>query len=130
MKTTDLMLRDWVAYEGIPSQVIMISLEGVAMIVKEEQIIYINSEQLKPIPLTEEVFKLNGFNSLQITALPHIVIYKIKIDETNYFTLDEMNKHFYVPFCEGVADINYVHELQHYLRLIGLTDLADNFKIK
>lgn len=130
MKVNELMLGDWVTLDGIPVQVTMISSEGVVMILQDVQLIYTNSERLNPIPLTGELLKLNDFNYSHANSLGPISAYEIKIDETNCFILDVINKQFYVPFHKGVVEINYIHELQHYLQLIGLSELTNNFKIK
>lgn len=80
----------------------------------------------KPIPLTEEILKANGFDYYS--------------DEYVYW-LDEDGLE--PPFrifrnSKGVLRISvgyklvvlrYVHELQHALRQCGLNELADNFKI-
>ena len=128
MKITDLMLRDWVTYESAPSQVIMVALEGVVMIVREEQIIYTNSERLNPIPLTKEMLEPNNIMEYKDEGC-HSFIYKIdKYPMLEIFDWKHMGLR--VEFDNTFKELKYVHELQHILRLIGLTELANNFKIK
>lgn len=77
---------------------------------------------LEPITLTPEILEANGFLSNgEFPNKDHIkVCHGICGNES-----------WYVTFCECYGfDIKYVHELQHILRLVGLTKLADNFKIK
>lgn len=70
----------------------------------------------EPIPLTEDILKAN--------ALSH--------DDCEWW-YDSTNKRFmlkvygYTNVFEGTLD--FVHELQHALRLCGLNYLANNFKL-
>lgn len=76
--------------------------------------------ECEPIPLTEEILINNGFEDLG-----------------KYFRLqdDILMIHrncgkLWVIIGTWAIDIQYIHQLQHLLRLCGLNDLADNFKIK
>ena len=82
---------------------------------------YVRQGQIEPIPLTEEILKKNGY-------VENKGAWWLKSD---LFTLNEFIKGGYCSsaFHEQVI-INYVHELQHALRLCGLNDMADNFKIE
>lgn len=62
------------------------------------------------IPLTEGMIVRNWDKHVRFSryGFPNIII-----DYKNYM----------------LGDFNYVHEFQHSLRLCGLTDLADNFKV-
>lgn len=89
----------------------------------------------EPIPLTEDILKVNGFNirrdayylscgflgnDWERSGVEVKFYDSAVIDiECNYF------KH--TNRIHLVAD--YVHELQHALRLCGLNDIADNFKL-
>lgn len=91
---------------------------------------------LSPIPLTESILKANGFNirrdayylscgflgnDWERSGVEVKFYDRAVIDiECNYFK--------YTNRIHLVAD--YVHELQHALRLCGLNELADNFKIQ
>lgn len=128
MKVTELMLGDWVTYDGVPSQVTMTSSEGVVMLLKEGKVVFTNSEQLNPIPLTEELLKVNDLKlSMYYTA-----------DGRQMYTYEESNFTLYFNRKQNIYNVSrtdvsvqlqYVHELQHYLRLINLQGLAVNFKI-
>ena len=129
MKIDGLTLGDWVTDEGVPGQVIMVSVEGVAMIVKEEQIVYLNSERLNPIPLTREILLANGFTKFvdgyRRTFYNYVVDNNLMLDISDWE--DEGLK---VAVGGKFRELKYVHELQHILRLIGLGEVANNFKIK
>lgn len=97
---------------------------------------YVRQGQLEPILLTEEILELNGFVNRNY-------------DNAGFQRLpDELaNKHLTLYFEEGVfgvgfpdvsvdkelsviRNIFYVHQLQQVLRLCGLNELADNFKVR
>lgn len=77
----------------------------------------IESKLVIPIPLTSEILELNGWLHDDLCCEFHNI---------NAFVICGR----LYPFCifDGVQ-ISYVHELQHALRLRGLTELADNFKV-
>ena len=106
---------------------------------------------IKPIPLTEKILERNGFKKYEGDYHNEYVCEKW--DETSYYeivicwkdsydngALDAFN---HVQWDEGwKLDIIgegsynkgwcktiYLHELQHALRLCGLNELADNFKL-
>lgn len=85
-------------------------------------------DMYEPVPLTEEVLKSNGFTKSK--------------DERYYYAPND--NRFILGFMGGYANlpahifvecgfypvtIKYVHELQHAIRLLGLDELADNFKL-
>jgi len=89
---------------------------------------------LTPIAITEKILELNGFNYISINSFA----------PTMYKYLDEWHK-VEVHFCDGTASyadlynehgkftdtvhihINYIHQLQHAMRLCGMADLANRF---
>ncbi len=87
-------------------------------------------ESCEPIPLTEEILKANGWNtpldgfgfsSQYETQDGKICVTMDAIHKCLDIRLDDINYSMPTP--------RYVHQLQHALRLCGLTELADNFKI-
>lgn len=87
-----------------------------------------NWMEVKPIPLTPEILEKNGFETK--------FGYSKYNDEDDFFliTWNEISHHLRIrTFDNDCAldkdHIDYVHELQHALRLCGLNDLADNFKV-
>ena len=129
MKVTELMLGDWVVYDDIPSQVTMTSAEGDVMVLKEGKVVFTNSEQLNPIPLTEELLKVNDFKLSMYYAIDGRQMYTH--EESNFTLYFSRKQNIYnVSRTDVSVQLQYVHELQHYLRLINLQGLAVNFKIK
>ena len=94
------------------------------------------AEQLNPIPLTPEILKKNGF-SIDDSFHPHrrwhsadrrVVLH----NEDEY--LNTFNKwHVHIDTEDmrtiGSIELTYVHQLQQFLRLCGMNELADSFKI-
>lgn len=109
MKATELQIGDWILYGDKPVKVLQLSENG-------------KYDWVKPILLTPEILEKNGWkndglwheyqdgkNIIQ-SCLPDMrgIINGIEIKEFQ---------------CK------YVHQYQHLLRLCGLDELADNFKI-
>lgn len=109
MKATELQIGDWILYGDKPVKVLQLSENG-------------KYDWVKPIPLTPEILEKNGWkndglwheyqdgkNIIQ-SCLPDMrgIINGIEIKEFQ---------------CKCV------HQYQHLLRLCGLDELADNFKI-
>jgi len=82
------------------------------------------AEYVSPIPLTAEILKANGFISLNYDSC---FVYRTSFEEDFEITKD--NKGFHLRPV-SIAKTNYVHELQHALRLCNLNELADNFKLE
>ena len=86
----------------------------------------INLEDIKPIPITAEILEKNGWYVPLLKSWwehPDIAFWmKAYTDGTFELMIDEDSD---ISFCT----IHYVHELQHALRLCGLSELADNFKV-
>lgn len=84
-----------------------------------------------PIPLTPEILEANGFSDRKNAGFQRLPTKSIERLVTLYYR-DGI-------FCDGVPfvdedismikNIKYVHKLQHALRLCGLEELADNFKV-
>ena len=88
--------------------------------------------EIKPIPLTREILKKNGFKGDSVMT-HHFMedgeIYNFYFKEM--FDENGEQNAWGTNICGVLPSIIlYVHELQHCLRLIGQNDLADNFKIQ
>lgn len=107
----------------------MLGIDGkdsvlVEYLVENEMDYYETFDDIEPIILTEEMLMLNGFEK-----------YPWNNSAVQFVFLDEEALIHYGSgiFCykeNTNIKIKYVHELQHLLRLCGLNDLADNFKIE
>lgn len=119
MKANELMLGDWVTYNGVPSQVTMTSAEGVVMVLKEGKVVFTNSELLNPIPLTDEILIANGWELIW------------DFTDYKYYRHRKMKSNVKCKKNPGIyvlrtIHFRCVHEFQHLLRLCGEEDLANN----
>lgn len=129
MKATDLMQNDWYSGLNWSSQRDFYQHDIY-------EIEFFDDCEPEPIPLTEEILKANGFklesdgyNWYHPTFSPEQVYVHVALRKNGNVRRVEVKKqraHFYrdtLPYAFPV------HELQQVLRLCGLSELADNFKI-
>ena len=134
MKANELMIGDWVIVDEIgcltPIKVLEVGINYAVVYDDDSETM---EDYLQPIPVTAKILEKNGFKSrdnfYEITFQRNIIYNSI-------FRIVEFEKsgNWFFGFCDFPnlienLRINYVHELQHALRLCGLNDLADNFKI-
>ena len=126
MKVTELMIDDWVLSNdlNIPIKVrgIMNQYSGSVCFYYNTREYIVDDFKLDPIPLTEEILEKNGFGFIDTSNNEYSSVW------TGWWILDGLelgccdNSKFPVFF--NIADtnvkINYVHELQHALKLCGI----------
>ena len=93
-------------------------------------------DQPQPIEITEDIMRKNNWEVQGYTLLP----------SEHYYVKDEGGNHLLwnrgtlsiwlaygetidIVFSDVVLPCKYVHQLQGALRLAGLTDMANNFKV-
>ena len=124
MKTSELQLGDIVSCLGSPMIVVSLSFNGdepIGTILpltnsNLTNILTFREKDVYPIILDESILMQNNFN-------PEIVSWW-RPSEEDSFKIAIMNED--TSLC---AEVKYVHELQHALRLCGLSELADKFII-
>ena len=94
-------------------------------------------DQPQPIPLTNDILRNNDWRERPLVlSLDYSVL-------SYNFVKDEGDTHLEIKrdtliiwfnyekglYADIIIPIKYVHELQHALRLCGLDELADNFKV-
>lgn len=144
MKTSDLMIEDWVDSPYGYMQVKFIYNNGYDDVVGEHEEMYLDWDtgeedprmkditigMVEPLPLTEEIVKINNlsysrkafeYDEWEITITKNPTCFTVDIAHT----IDDG-----YDYSLDCFPIRYVHELQHILRLCGLRDLADNFKVE
>lgn len=111
MKVEELMISDWIFDGDNVAQVTSITCDGIIETTFNETS---NIEVIHPIPLTPEILKKNGFKYRH--SWGEWVHYNPSplID----FTLLTGEEGFYLDLPN--AKIEYVHELQHALRLCNI----------
>lgn len=85
------------------------------------------SDKAEPIPITDEILEANGFVREGCVSWNREYHVNVQHWSPNNKVLNGTGKERN-PI--NIPDIVYVHELQNALRLVGLTELADNFKIE
>lgn len=94
--------------------------------------------QVKPIPLTPEILEKNGFE--RGVVIPSKFYRNIDNEQLmfcsygscyglGYVHWNESNDADIMHRLEVQQPIMYIHQMQHALRLFGLDELADNFKV-
>lgn len=111
MKANELMIGDWVIHDYYKTPIQIKSIPNA------EQIYY-------PIPLTAEILEKNAY--------PEDGIWYSFGDfyVAPYGDCFVIHIHSYDDKRDFLCRIHYIHEIQHALRLCGLNDLADNFKVE
>ncbi len=127
MSICDLMFGDWVLWRGTPLKIMSIndktsrSLEptvtGLITIDGKETIRRFNAKSLKPIPITPEILKKNADKidmSYQFGKYPKTM--NVMYDSRAVIRILEGDDEYL-----GM-ELKNVHELQHALRLYGITE--------
>lgn len=150
MKITELMIGDYVKYQGHIYIIEEISAKGWIHFIHPEAKIRINMtsdyiiDLLKPIPLTKEILEKNGLE--KVIDEDGIECYRyynraadgyVKINlydgGDSDWSIEIIN---YEKFNDNeiIYSNNFiflkVHELQHILRLCNLNELANNLKLE
>lgn len=131
LKATDLMIGDWLKhYNGTPMQVTKITTEHFACAENRGMNCWEYNNKYEPIPLTPEILEKNGFE--KVDNMYPFPTFRSD-DKENYLCItvgfpegDRTKRKF--PFIEIDSKdiyvehviINFVHELQHALRLCGI----------
>ena len=129
MKCSELMIGDYVKYQGHIYIVEEISAKGWVHLIHSETRTRVSMasdyiiDLLEPIPLTEKILEKNGFKYFEDANA-----YILMTDDLDcvVLTLNGLT----VIFHWNNIPIMCVHELQRILRLCGLNELADNFEME
>ena len=76
---------------------------------------------VEPIKIDDAILLANGFENYKNTG-------SLRFFKRDAVKFEKIQGMLY-SFTEQINGIEYVHEFQHALRLMGLHELADNFKI-
>lgn len=80
-----------------------------------------DADDISPIMLTKDFFLRNGFIELYTDEQLY--------NYDNRLRISMYPSKYFIRWSVNTMDINYVHEFQHYLRLVGLSEMANNLKI-
>ena len=112
MRAKDLMIGDWV-YDIILqgyTKVEVLTLSGIKGTIHDN---VWHEKTFEPIPLTPEILEKNGFGEQRFERMSvwSILGFSIELDFSTW-------KYYW---ANGDVEISSVHELQHALRLCGIT---------
>ena len=130
MKTTELAICDWIS----PWSRVVALYAGQVETVEHGFHRLRKDHQVSPLPITAEMFHLNGFSEHK--DLDGVATYLNEADDdlVELQAYKEGNRWRFrlQRGPEAVVSIKaqYVHELQHAMRLMGLNDMANNFIIE
>lgn len=144
MKASELMIGDWVMYN--PNVFIEDEYEPhkdceSVQIKSGEDIDLAIEGCFAPIPLTEEILKVNGFKFsaetgviryVYLTPDDSVFVEPMKVESRlgkTWFWFENGRRDLDVIRPKCFIPLVYVHELQRALRCCGLFDLANNFKL-
>lgn len=146
MKTNELIGNDWVYYNDDPCLVRMVDYQYNRVRCHHNGNEWIcGTEEINPIELSDKILLDSGFKILYDSSV------SMKFCATN----DEDSVFIYLCFCKKsdgsinleriyleseskittntidiTININFVHELQHILRIFGLNNIDDKIKVE
>lgn len=141
MKAEELQICDWITISKFKENGTDINVKvygiGVDVVLTKTEtgVNPYELSQVKPIPLTDDILKLNGWKDSQYSN-----ILKVYRDGEVYMEIRADNLAIWLN-VDGEEPIDiyadyilprpkYVHTLQHCLRLVGMNDLADNWRVE
>ena len=126
MKPTDLMIGDWVRIKG------HLDYDKVQEIARDENMQWyisfacsatlFRAYKFEPVLLTPEILEKNGWER-------NGIFMEKRIDENTHLSWTDICGSVLSQGNYYMCDCNYVHTLQHALRLCGGDELANNFKV-
>ena len=143
MKCRELMCGDWIAdNNGFQWQIICVGddyayatfegNEGDPWEFEDKD------DQPQPIEITAELLKANGWK-VGVEKFCDVICYECCVKDENGNHLEwrrgilsiwlDYEKNNDGVYSDIVIPVNYVHQIQQILRLAGMTDLANNFKV-
>lgn len=148
MKASELMVYDWVLHDGEPYQIRQLGIHGVdrdgedypaVCIGKPKGVgLIVERNEIEPIPLTPEILARMGFTIEEVPKYDDTytedeytakikcvdsrkceveIEYKTYWKKLRAFNYDPHNR---LGFTSIETQVEYVHELQHVMRLCGI----------
>ena len=141
IRCRDLMVGDWITNRnGFPMQITNVG-EDYAYATFEGNEgdpweFDDKDDQPQPIEITEDILKQNNWEIQGYTLLPNEHYY-VKDEDGNHLLWSNGTLSIWLAygdandgvFSDVTVPCKYVHQLQQVLRLVGLTDMANNLKI-
>lgn len=131
MKANELMTGDYVRYKRTKEIIWVFEIDSDRNVINNEPDGYnsetnISIDDIEPIPLTPEILVNNGWVRRCMTDPNWMAVYENKSYPDIWEGTDGN-----LTVTIGLVDvqIHSSHELQHALRLCGLDNMANNFKV-
>ena len=131
MKTTDLMIGDWILINNAPHK-IQATDSIDAEIQADDELYYVGEDRyhsednIEDILITPEILEKNGWKDREN-------LMELRVNEDTCFLWSKGYGVFTGAFTNQtgryICNFKYVRILQHLLRRYGFNELADNFKI-
>lgn len=118
MKKEELMIGDWVSVLGIPMRIAELGIVRAGLLDEKEEMYYNSYAIIEPIPLTAEILKKNKYDYND--SLHEWATDSFCIEFGHVLSNEEQPDHFFIWVSDCEVELNYVHELQHALRLCGI----------
>ena len=134
MKANELQIGDYVDYRGLVIKVTSLYDKGGSNEVgwSDKESVWVNADNVVPIPLITEILKKNGFETeddvhFSIQGQSDILeLLLVEVPFDGYYfdivrtekIINKCNQRCYID--RYFASIDYVHQLQHALRLCGI----------
>lgn len=144
IRCRDFMVGDWVTNRnGSPMQIVAVDEDNAYACEGNEEHPWIFGDnegyEPQPIEITEDIMRKNNWEESDY-PLPynHHEYYYVKDEGRNHLVWNSEVLSIWLDWEEGKDDgayaniampIKYAHQLQQALRLAGLTDMANNFKV-
>lgn len=132
MKLTDLAILDWVLINNTPHKIQAIDSID-AEVQADDELYYVgedrchSEDKIEGIPITPEILEKNGFIKVNSQRYDYG-----SPDNDCYVKVNPKKNMIHVNGRNANSNLyshSFVHELQRALRLCGLNELADNFKV-
>ena len=142
MKANELMIKDWVRCDDVPCRIWMVDWQyNLVRCHHNGNEWTCGTEEITPIELSENILLDSGFEILhnssismkccattgKVDAFVYLTFYKKSDGGINLekIYLERVSKTTII----NTININFVHELQHILRVYGLNDIDDKIKV-
>ena len=135
MKAADLMVGDWVCLKDDTKYELPLKVDGVLtddISLEGEGFLGGAEGLIRPVPITPEILEKNDIKKRR----DEYAVFGWEGMKQWYVTLEDFKPQYDFWFITSSdrdlnirGQIRYVHQLQHALRLCGLNELANNFKV-
>ena len=121
MDIHEIQIDDYVMFDGSVYQVEEISKKGWVHLTQYGNRVSLSSDYildyLKGVPLTPEILENNGFEKCVWYGKD---AYRLAFTKESKFLIDDLGHIGYLGYNSKIV-VNFVHQLQHALRLCGIT---------